>query len=367
MGWERKRGKLEDLNATLRGARDRFASVVGDVDSLPATRYVIVLDSDTLLPRDAGRTLVATMAHPLNRPTYDEHLGRVTRGYSILQPRVGVSMASAGRTRFSQLFAGEPGIDPYTRAVSDVYQDLFEEGSFIGKGIYDVDMMQRALAGRLPENRVLSHDLLEGAYARCGLVGDVLLVEEHPASHRVDLSRRSRWTRGDWQIAPWISPRVPRGGAPVGGAPTGEAARRGAGRNPLSALSRWKIFDNLRRSLVAPSLLALLALGWCDGRTALPATLFAVVVIFLPGAMVATRVRPASRGSWVSLSSTITYRVVASASTSPTTTAKRSRAPRNVAFRSSSLPRLRSQPIHTPSRGFHRRARCRRKNWRALP
>ncbi|OGQ17854.1 MAG: cyclic beta 1-2 glucan synthetase [Deltaproteobacteria bacterium RBG_16_71_12] len=273
MGWERKRGKLEDLNAALRGARDRFATIVGDATALAAVRYVIVLDSDTQLPRDAGRTLVATMAHPLNRPVYDEVRGRVTRGYSILQPRVGVSMASAGHTRFSQLFAGEPGIDPYTRAVSDVYQDLFGEGSFIGKGIYHVDMLQRALAGRIPENRVLSHDLLEGAYARSGLVGDVLLVEEHPASHRVDMSRRSRWIRGDWQIASWASPRVP----------VGAAAPRGPRWNPLSALSRWKIFDNLRRSTVAPALLALLALGWSDAGIAVFSTLFVTAVIFLPG------------------------------------------------------------------------------------
>ena len=271
MGHERKRGKLEDLNLTLRGATDRFEVAVGDVATLRGVRYVIALDSDTQLPRDAGRRLVETMAHPLNKPVYDESLGRVVRGYSILQPRVGVSMASAARTRFAQLFAGEPGIDPYTRAVSDVYQDLFSEGSFIGKGIYDVDMLQKALAGRFPDNRVLSHDLLEGAYARCGLLSDVMLIEEQPGAHRVDLSRRSRWVRGDWQIASWLLPRVPTGTAKTS-------------RHALSPLSRWKIADNLRRSVVAPSLLVLLALGVIGGGdSALVAAVAVLAVVFIPG------------------------------------------------------------------------------------
>ncbi|MDP2342739.1 MAG: glucoamylase family protein [Deltaproteobacteria bacterium] len=270
MGWERKRGKLEDLNATLRGARDRFDVVVGDLEGLAGVRYVIALDSDTQLPRDAARLLVATMAHPLNRPVYDDVVGRVTRGYSILQPRVGVTMASAARTRFARLFAGEPGIDPYTRAVSDVYQDLFDEGSFVGKGIYDVDSLRQAIGGRFPENRVLSHDLLEGAYARCGLVSDVLLVEEQVPSHRVDMSRRGRWIRGDWQIASWLLPRVP----------VGAGARPG---NSLSALSRWKIFDNLRRSIVAPALLALLVLGWSEAISPALATAAVLLVLALPG------------------------------------------------------------------------------------
>jgi hypothetical protein len=170
MGRERKRGKLEDFNATLRGEAGHFATVVGDVARLQDVKYVITLDADTGLPRDAARALTGTMAHPLNRPVHDETRGRVTAGYAILQPRVAVSMLSTARTRFARMFAGEPGIDPYTRAVSDVFQDVFGEGSFIGKGIYDVDALRRAIGGRFPENRVLSHDLLEGAHARAGLV-----------------------------------------------------------------------------------------------------------------------------------------------------------------------------------------------------
>jgi cellobiose phosphorylase len=250
MGWERKRGKLEEFNATLRGTEGKFDTIVGPIDQFADVKYVIALDSDTQLPRDTARQLIGTMAHPLNRPVYDEKLGRITEGYAILQPRVGVAMPSAARSRFARLFAGEPGIDPYTRAVSDVYQDCFDEGSFIGKGIYDVDAFNKSVGGRLPDNRILSHDLLEGAHARGGLVSDVVLIEDFPHAYPADVSRRSRWIRGDWQISAWLLPRVPGGD----------------GRdlpNPISLLSRWKILDNLRRSLVPPSLLLLLLLGWC--------------------------------------------------------------------------------------------------------
>jgi hypothetical protein len=185
-------------------------------------KYVIALDSDTQLPRDSARKLAATMAHPLNRPRFDVKLGRVSEGYAILQPHVAVTMASARSSRFASLYAGEPGIDPYTRAVSDVYQDVFEEGSFVGKSIYDVDAFQKATAGRLPENRVLSHDLLEGAYARSGLVSDVLLFEDFPTAYAADVSRRSRWMRGDWQV-------------PRGSAGASRAARDAA--QPLSAVA----------------------------------------------------------------------------------------------------------------------------------
>ncbi|MBL9208921.1 MAG: hypothetical protein JNL92_00550, partial [Opitutaceae bacterium] len=253
MGYERKRGKLAAFNALLRGgSRDAFSAIVGDTAVLPQIKYVITLDTDTQLPRDAARTLVATMAHPLNRPVFDPTRGVVVAGYGILQPRVGVSLPGAGRSWFVRLFAGDAGIDPYTRAVSDVYQDLFAEGSFIGKGIYEVDAFERALTGRLPENAVLSHDLLEACHARSGLVSDVELFEEHPARYDVDLNRRHRWIRGDWQIAPWLWSRVP-----------GAGRRRPA--NPLSVLSQWKILDNLRRSLVPPALLLLLAGTWLLG------------------------------------------------------------------------------------------------------
>ena len=236
MGYERKRGKLADLNALLRGrGADRFALVVGDTSSLGEVKYVITLDTDTKLPRDAARQLVATMAHPLNRPCFDDRRRVVCEGYTILQPRVGLSMQSARRSRFVRLFGGEAGIDPYTGTVSDVYQDLFDEGSFIGKGIYDVDAFERALEGRFPENLILSHDLLEGCHARSALISDIQVYETYPARYPADAVRRHRWIRGDWQIALWAAPWVP---GPAGG----------LAKNPLSALSRWKILDNLRRS-----------------------------------------------------------------------------------------------------------------------
>ncbi len=272
MGWERKRGKLEELNAALRGELTRFSTVVGPVERLPAVKYVIALDSDTQLPRDAARMLAATLGHPLNRPCYDERAGRVTAGYTILQPRVGVSMASIARSRFARWFGGEPGIDPYTRAVSDTYQDVFEEGSFVGKGIYDVDAFQRALHDRLPENQILSHDLLEGAYARSGLVSDVLLVEDYPAIHAADVSRRFRWIRGDWQIMSWLLRGVP--------------GVKGRTRNPISLLSQWKVLDNLRRSIVPIALCGLLVMGWLCGAAAF-ATIVVGSVLVVPAVLTA--------------------------------------------------------------------------------
>ena len=250
MGCERKRGKLTEFNTLLRGGcQGCFSEIVGDLAGLPSVRYVITLDTDTQLPRDAARRLVGTMAHPLNRPVFDEARGIVTEGYSIMQPRVGVSLPSARRSWFVRLFAGDAGIDPYTREVSDVYQDVFGEGSFIGKGIYDVDAFQRAVKGRFPENTVLSHDLLEACHARSALVCDVEFYEEHPSRYNVDVDRRHRWIRGDWQITQWLLPRVP-----------GADARRIA--NPLSGLSQWKILDNLRRSLVPIALLVLMLGSW---------------------------------------------------------------------------------------------------------
>ncbi len=250
MGYERKRGKLADLNHCLRGGGvEHFSKIVGDLSALPHIKYVITLDTDTQLPRDAARQLAATMAHPLNRPIYDTKKGLIVEGYTILQPRVAVSLPSAGRSRFVKLFSGDPGIDPYTRTVSDVYQDVFHEGSFIGKGIYDVDAFEQSVGGKFPENRILSHDLLEGSYARAALVSDVQLFEEFPSRYSADTRRRHRWMRGDWQIAAWLLPRLP-----------GLDMRRV--ENPLSGLSRWKIFDNLRRSLVPFALVFLLLLGW---------------------------------------------------------------------------------------------------------
>jgi cyclic beta-1,2-glucan synthetase len=282
MGRERKRGKLEDLNALLRDAgHERFCLVVGDTAALPGVRYVITLDTDTQLPRDAARKFVATMAHPLNRPRFGgrPEAPRVVGGHGILQPRVGVSLATASRTRYGRLFGGDAGIDPYTRAVSDVYEDLFGEGSFIGKGIYDVDAFEHVLGRRLPEGRVLSHDLLEGGYARSGLISDVELVEEAPARYDADMKRRHRWMRGDWQIAAWVLPRVPTALRETGG----RSQRSAPGPNPLSALSRLKILDNLRRSLVPSALTLLLLLGWAMLAQPVLWTLAIVAVLFVPG------------------------------------------------------------------------------------
>jgi cyclic beta-1,2-glucan synthetase len=270
MGHERKRGKLGDLNDTLRGATGRFSHVVGDISILQQVRYVITLDTDTQLPRDAARDMIAVMAHPLNRPVLDSTRRKVIHGYGILQPRVGVTLPSAYRSWYVRLMSGDPGVDPYTRVVSDVYQDLFAEGSFVGKGIYDVDTFIQ-LCGDFPDNRILSHDLLESCYCRSALLTDVVLFEDYPSSYMTDVSRRHRWMRGDWQIAAWLLPRVRHSGS-------------GRVRNPISALSRWKILDNLRRSLVPASMLAVLLLSWYSGSVALAvlATVFVIAVVMLP-------------------------------------------------------------------------------------
>jgi hypothetical protein len=266
MGHERKRGKLGELNALLRGSGwERFSRVVGDIGVLAGVRYVISLDTDTLLPRDTAAELVGTMEHPLNRPRRDPHTGLVCGGYGILQPRVGISLASGPRSPYARLFGSDAGIDPYTRAVSDLYQDAFAEGSFIGKGIYDVDAFEGALSGRFPENAILSHDLVEGCHARSGLVTDVQLYEDYPGSWRSDANRRERWIRGDWQLLPWLMPWAP------------DASGRWR-RNRLGGLARWKIFDNLRRSLVPPALLVLLLVGWWR----MPPTAWTAALLALP-------------------------------------------------------------------------------------
>ncbi len=270
MGHERKRGKLADLNLLLRGAgHDRFSLVAGEVSRLAGVKYVITLDSDTELPRDAARQLVGVMAHPLNAPRFDQRKRRVVGGYGILQPRMATTLPGANRSMYAQLFGSEPGIDPYTRSVSDVYQDLFGEGSFIGKGIYDVDAFERACMARFPDNRILSHDLLEGCYARSGLLSDVLLYEDYPASYASDVRRHERWMRGDWQIVGWLLPRV-------------RVANGGGESNPLSGLSLWKIFDNLRRSLVPTALVLLPLVGWYVAPRAWAWTLALVGLVAIP-------------------------------------------------------------------------------------
>src|SRR5689334_22159574 len=242
MGWERKRGKLEEFNRLLRGAPNTsFVVRTANDELLKSIRYVITLDSDTQLPRDVARKLVGAAIHPLNRPQIDPVMNRVTRGYGILQPRVSIALASASRSKFVQTFSGYTGIDPYTTAVSDEYQDFFGEGNFTGKGLYDVDAFQTTLENRVPPNALLSHDLFESLFARAALTTDIELLDDYPASYEAYAKRAHRWTRGDWQIIRWLLPSVPDGD-------------RKKVRNTLPLRARWKILDNLRRSLVAPAL-----------------------------------------------------------------------------------------------------------------
>jgi len=277
MGYERKRGKLLEFNALLRGAKDRFSAIVGDTGVLSEVRYVITLDTDTQLPPESAHQMVGTMAHTLNRPVIDPKQGRVVTGYGILQPRVGVSLPSARKSWFVRLFAGDSGLDPYTRMVSDVYQDIFGEGSFIGKGIYDVRAFEQSCA-TFPDNTVLSHDLLESAYSRSALLSDVELFEDFPSRYPADVSRRHRWIRGDWQIVWWLFPWVP-----MPPTPTSAGDERAWVRNPITWLSWWKIFDNLRRSLVPVAFMVLLLGSWLLAGSTLgvSATFFVLVVIGL--------------------------------------------------------------------------------------
>ncbi|HJU92363.1 MAG TPA: glucoamylase family protein [Pyrinomonadaceae bacterium] len=271
MGWERKRGKLEEFNRLLRGARDTsFVVRTADDALLQTIRYVITLDSDTQLPRDVARKLVGAAVHPLNQVGIDQTTNRVVYGYGILQPRVSISLGSASRSKLVQIFSGYTGIDPYTTAVSDVYQDFFGEGSFTGKGLYSVDAFQRTLENRVPPNTLLSHDLFESLFARAALTTDIELLDDYPASYEAYAKRSHRWTRGDWQIMRWLFPTVPDGdGRKV--------------RNVLPLIARWKILDNLRRSLVAPSLLLwLVASCVLFPGSALWWSLFVFVVIAFP-------------------------------------------------------------------------------------
>ncbi|HEX5726944.1 MAG TPA: DUF3131 domain-containing protein, partial [Longimicrobiaceae bacterium] len=288
MGWERKRGKLAEFNRFVRGgAEGAFSTVVGDVAALRGVRYVITLDADTVLPPGTAARLVGTLAHPLNRAGYDARAGRVTRGYGILQPRVGVSLPSAHASRFAAIHSGHPGVDPYTTAVSDVYQDLYGEGSFTGKGIYDLDAFERATHGRFPENALLSHDLIEGSYARAGLATDLELYDDYPARYLTHARRRHRWIRGDWQLLRWLGRRVP---GPDGPEP-----------NRLSLLSRWKLLDNLRRSTVEIAQLVFLAAGWLFlPGSPLRWTVLGVLAVAAPWivSLLLAAVRPPRNRSW---------------------------------------------------------------------
>ncbi|MGH7656642.1 MAG: hypothetical protein ACREL6_00310, partial [Gemmatimonadales bacterium] len=252
MGWERKRGKLEEFNAlTLGGGSDAFRWIYGNESRLAGVRYVITLDSDTVLPPTEAAAIVGAIAHPLNRAVLTnpgEEPARVLRGYGVLQPRINVSLTSAHRSYFAHIFSGQPGVDPYTVSVSDVYQDLFDEGSFTGKGIYDVEAFTRTMAGQFPENALLSHDLIEGIHARAALATDLALFDDFPRLYLTWSLRKHRWMRGDWQLLRWLRGRPP--------------AALGPSRIRFSLLSRWKMADNLRRSMEDPALLLMLVAGW---------------------------------------------------------------------------------------------------------
>ncbi len=270
MGWERKRGKLLDFNRLIKGEYDSFPVKVGDLELLHRVRFVLTLDTDTELPRGTAHRLVGAMAHPLNQAIVDPHDNIVVAGYGILQPRVGISVQSASQSRLASIYSGQTGFDIYTRATSDVYQDLKGEGIFTGKGIYEVETLSQVLEHRFPRNALLSHDLIEGAYARAGLVSDVEVIDDYPSHYSAYNRRKHRWLRGDWQIVSWLFGKVPD-----------ESGRRVP--NPISFLSRWKILDNLRRSLVSPGIFLLFVLGW----TALPGgplywTLVTIAILFVP-------------------------------------------------------------------------------------
>ncbi len=273
MGWERKRGKLHELNRLLRGAEDTtFVDAGGSASALPVgVRYVITLDSDTRLPRETARRLIGKLSHPLNRSRYDVESGRVLDGYVVLQPRVTPSLP-IGRegSIFQRIVSSTPGLDPYAAAVSDVYQDLFGEGSYAGKGIYDVDAFEAALADRVADGTLLSHDLFEGIFARSGLVSDIEVVEEFPARYDVGAARQHRWARGDWQLLPWLLGRR-------------DASTTERTRSSLSVIGRWKILDNLRRTLSAPAGFLALVAGWTlPLHAAALWTVFVLATIVLP-------------------------------------------------------------------------------------
>jgi len=288
IGWERKRGKLHELNRLLRGATDTtFVSTAQQPCVVPAdVRYVVTLDADTRLPRDTVRQLIGKMAHRLNRPRFDAGAGRVVEGYAVLQPRVTPSLPLGRESSlFQRVFSGMSGIDPYASAVSDVYQDMFGEGSYAGKGIYEVDAFEAALAGRVPDSTLLSHDLFEGVFARAGLASDVEVVEEFPARYDVAALRHHRWARGDWQLLPWILGRGP-------------IADRDRKRGAIPAIGRWKMLDNLRRTLSAPAALLALLVGWALPLDAAAVwTCFVLATIVLPTLIpVVAAVVPGQRG-----------------------------------------------------------------------
>ncbi len=288
MGWERKRGKLFELNALLLGSTTTSILTAGRPASTPPAdvRYVVTLDADTRLPTGAVARLVRTMAHPFNRPTFNSRTGRVTQGYGILQPRITSTLpAEHEASIFQQSFGGSAGIDPYSSATSDVYQDLFQEGSFTGKGIYDLGVFATAMEGRVPENALLSHDLFEGVFARAGLVTDIELFDEFPSNYLVATARQHRWARGDWQLLPWIL-----------GLARDASGRRS--RASLPGIARWKMIDNLRRTLSAPLAAGTLVAAWTlTSVPAVPWTAFVLAAMIVPPALpVLVGLRPRRQG-----------------------------------------------------------------------
>lgn len=254
MGWERKRGKLEEFNKLLQDsdAETTFTTLSGDfrqsISSVPV-KYVLTLDADTGLPPGSALELISAAAHPLNHPELNEQGTKVEKGYAIFQPRISITPKAANKTSFAKIFSGNVGIDPYTTAVSDVYQDLFGEGVYTGKGLYNVKVFEEVLGDHFPENAILSHDLLESIYLRTALLTDIELFDDYPTTYLNYSKRNHRWIRGDWQILYWLFRKVPGAGG-------------SKDRNPANIVSRWKVFDNLRRSLNPVFLLLFLLAGW---------------------------------------------------------------------------------------------------------
>ena len=284
MGWERKRGKVAEFNKLiLDKGETSFRLIEGNLETLHSIKYVITLDGDTQLPWGAAWKLVGTISHPLNAPVFDEERRVVQKGYTVIQPRAAVSLASAQASSFAEMFSGQAGLDPYTQTVSDVYQDLFEEGSYIGKGIYNVKAFEKALENRVPENALLSHDLFEGLFARVALATDIELPDDFPAHYIAYTKREHRWVRGDWQLLPWIFKKIPD-------------SKKNKYKSPISALGRWKLVDNLRRSLLAPSMFLFLFFVWfflpTKGSTALLIALTVMSFPFFAGVINALFVSP---------------------------------------------------------------------------
>ncbi|HEY5113361.1 MAG TPA: cyclic beta 1-2 glucan synthetase, partial [Coriobacteriia bacterium] len=270
MGWERKRGFIDEFVWELRnGPSTSIHTRIGDQEWLRNVTYVLSVDADTVVPRDAVKRLIATIAHPLNRARWQPGDGRVRRGYGLIQPRVGMSLPGAHRSRFSLMYSSGTGIDPYASAVSDTYQDVFAEGSFTGKGIFEVDVFLGVLHGAFPENALLSHDLIEGCFLRTGLASDIEVIDDYPANYLSNAGRVHRWVRGDWQTLPFLGTRVRN--------QDGDLVP-----NPMSALHRWKVVDNLRRSLVAPVTLLVFTIAWAllPGRGLAWALFLPAVVLF---------------------------------------------------------------------------------------